>query len=40
MTNQQSYGGHDIVHHTDNLQNMDKSELQGIFMNLMQMANT
>ena len=31
---------HDIVQHTENLQNIDRSELQGLFMQLMQMANT
>jgi hypothetical protein len=29
-----------MVHHTDNLQNMDRSELQGLFSQLMFMANS
>lgn len=33
-------GQMDIVHHTENLQNIDRSELQGLFMQLMQLADT
>jgi hypothetical protein len=33
-------GSLDIKHHTENLQNMDRSELQGLFMQLMQIADT
>lgn len=34
------FGGADIVHHTENLQNIDRSELQGLFTQLMFMANS
>jgi len=30
----------DIVQHTENLQNIDRAELKGLFMQLMQFADT
>jgi hypothetical protein len=30
----------DVVQHTENLQNIDRAELQGLFMQLMQFADT
>jgi hypothetical protein len=36
----QMAGQLDIVQHTENLQNIDRSELQGLFMQLMQFADT